>query len=599
MNNDMNNEFEREGKPAEDEARAATDAVYGASPERSAVPAADAADEGAKAFSAPEADALSEPAIPGAPGKTPGDSFHAPDGNAFGAPRPAQTEAGAPGAFQPIQTPGSAPTAPHPVQGVPPRRAEWSNTQSTSAFNGAPGGRPAYAPYQDGRAPGAYGYGTAPQGFQAPRGPQIPQGAQNPQWTQGYVVRDRMQSDPYGHYTPSAPSAGESKPKRGVPVAVVAIICAACVVLSGAAGFAGARLGRQGVSTAYEVKDNDDPASSGGGDNTTVLYRSVSTDSEADNVASVNDVVNAVANSVVEITTEFKSTGFWQYIQSGAGSGVIISENGYIVTNNHVIVNDDGVADTITVRLRDGTTYGAKLVGRDSDADIAVIKIDATDLTAAVFGDSESLEVGEDIVAIGNPLGELGGTVTEGIISALDREVDVEGTKMNLLQFSAAVNPGNSGGGLFNMKGELVGIVNAKSSGSGIEGLGFAIPANDASHIAEELMDHGYVKGKPYLGIQTYFASDEFTAFRYFRSQAIGLYIYDTVEGYNDGVLQKNDRIVEVDGQEIASSEDLSTIVNNAKIGDKLSFVVYRGGSRVEAEVTVYEYVPSDVDFGG
>lgn len=177
---------------------------------------------------------------------------------------------------------------------------------------------------------------------------------------------------------------------------------------------------------------------------------------------------------MVEVTTEAVTTNafFGQYVQSGAGSGVIITEDGYIITNNHVVSG----ASQVTVRTSDGTEYPATVVGADSKTDIAVLKIEATGLTPAVVGDSDSLQVGEFTLAVGNPLGELGGTVTDGIISALDREVTVENQTMNLLQTNAAVSPGNSGGGLFNERGELIGIVNAKSSGQNAEGLGLRDP---------------------------------------------------------------------------------------------------------------------------
>ena len=168
--------------------------------------------------------------------------------------------------------------------------------------------------------------------------------------------------------------------------------------------------------------------------------------------------------TVVEIVTESVSTAttFWggNYVTSGAGSGVIISSDGLIITNNHVVSG----ANTIKVTLKDGTQYDAKLIGTDPDSDIAVIKIEATGLPCALVGDSDKLEVGDEVVAVGNPLGELGGTVTNGIISALSRDVNIDGTEMSLIQTNAAVNPGNSGGGLFNMYGGLIGIVNAKST---------------------------------------------------------------------------------------------------------------------------------------
>lgn len=405
-----------------------------------------------------------------------------------------------------------------------------------------------------------------------------------------YGAQPSYGQPPYGQ-TPygQTPPANSGKPKHekkrgGASVGVIALVCALCVVLSGAAGFAGAY-------ASLSLKGSGGNISSYNGD-TAVIYRSVSTDSEAGQEATVTDVVNAVADSVVEITTEYQTMGLFQYVTSGAGSGVIISENGYIVTNNHVITSDSKVADSVKVRLANGDEYDATVVGRDSESDIAVIKIDADELTAAVFSDSDSLTVGQDVVAIGNPLGELGGTVTEGIISALDREVNVDGNTMNLLQTSAAVSPGNSGGGLFNMKGELVGIVNAKSSGSGVEGLGFAIPSNDACRIAEELMTNGYVTGKPYVGITLYYASDAYTAYRYFKSQVPGLYISETVEGYNDDVLEYGDRIIAVNGNEVSAVDDVKNYIKECNIGDKLTFSIYRDGKLTEVEVTCYEYVP-------
>ena len=208
---------------------------------------------------------------------------------------------------------------------------------------------------------------------------------------------------------------------------------------------------------------------------------------------SIPEIAALNSDSVVEIYTEFIVNGWrmTQYVSEGAGSGVVISKNGYIVTNNHVIDS----ANKITVQLNDGTEYEAELIGKDSRTDIAVIKIDASDLKPAVWGDSDGLVVGELAVAIGNPLGKLGGTVTDGIISALSRDIEIDGHMMNLLQTSAAVNPGNSGGGLFNGKGELIGVVNAKSTGSDIEGIGFAIPANLAKSIADELIKNGKVEG--------------------------------------------------------------------------------------------------------
>ena len=211
-------------------------------------------------------------------------------------------------------------------------------------------------------------------------------------------------------------------------------------------------------------------------------------------------VAAAASDSVVEITTESVQTGsyFNQYVATGAGSGVIISADGYIVTNDHVISG----ANSIAVRLHDGTTLDAALVATDAKTALAVIRVQAQGLIPATLGTSADLVVGQPVVAIGNPLGRLGGTVTDGIISAKDRVISIDGEHMTLLQTNAAVNPGNSGGGLFDAQARLVGVVNSKSSGSDVEGLGFAIPIDTARPVIEQLITQGYVSGRPSLGME-------------------------------------------------------------------------------------------------
>lgn len=217
-------------------------------------------------------------------------------------------------------------------------------------------------------------------------------------------------------------------------------------------------------------------------DNLELTKTNTTTKAETD----LTEVSAKCKESVVEIKTETMTRDrfYGNYVSEGAGSGVIISKNGYIITNYHVV---DG-ATTIYVTLTNGKEYEATYIGGDAENDIAVLRINANNLTAATIGDSDALVEGEDVIAIGNPLGELGGTVTEGIISSTSREITIDGVKMDLLQTSAAINPGNSGGGLFNMDGELVGVVNAKSSGSEIEGLGFAIPVSTAIEAAEAII---------------------------------------------------------------------------------------------------------------
>ena len=228
---------------------------------------------------------------------------------------------------------------------------------------------------------------------------------------------------------------------------------------------------------------------------------------------SISQIASVVSPSVVAITTEQMSgSQTWfggYYVQSGAGSGVIISEDGYILTCAHVVNG----ATSIQVQLDNGDTYDATIVGQDTTSDVAVIKVEATGLTPAVIGDSNALAVGETVVAVGNPLGTLSNTVTNGIISALNREVTVEDNDMTLLQTSASISPGNSGGGLFNANGELIGIVNAKSSYSEAEGIGFAIPIDSGMEIAQQLIENGSVV-RPALGVQIYEVTDASTAAR-------------------------------------------------------------------------------------
>ena len=261
----------------------------------------------------------------------------------------------------------------------------------------------------------------------------------------------------------------------------------------------------------------------------TAQSQNITTGTSTDLVGTqVAEVASAVKDTVVEITTEYVATSsfFSNYVTTGAGSGVIFTNDGYIVTNNHVIEG----SNAIEVTLNNGDVYAASLIATDSKTDLAVIKIETTGLTAAILGDSDALVVGEDAIAIGNPLGELGGTVTNGIISALDREVTVEGQKMNLLQTNAAINPGNSGGGLFNAKGELIGIVSAKSSGTDIEGLGFAIPVNDVKEVVVQLIEKGYVAGRPALGVSVIDINSIQLAMQYGVSQ-YGVYIAEVLEG--------------------------------------------------------------------
>jgi serine protease Do len=279
-----------------------------------------------------------------------------------------------------------------------------------------------------------------------------------------------------------------------------------------------------------------------------------------------------------------------QQVLSGAGSGVIITKDGYIATNHHVVSG----ASKIKVTLANGENYDAKLIASDAETDLAVIKIEENDLNAATIGDSSRLVVGQTVLAIGNPLGSLGGTVTEGIISALDRKIEIEKESMTLLQISAAVNPGNSGGGLFDEEGNLIGIVNAKVStnysGDPIEGLGFAIPSNIVQKITGELINHGYVTGRVTLGVTFINIADERTAMMY-RVSKTGIYILRVENGSNasNAGLRSGDYIASINGTKIRSSSDMDEILEKISPGDTLSSTVERGGHEKTVEVFMAE----------
>ncbi len=277
-------------------------------------------------------------------------------------------------------------------------------------------------------------------------------------------------------------------------------------------------------------------------------------------------------NSVVEIRTEAAVTDsfFGQYVTQGAGSGVIITEDGFIATNYHVI---DG-ATKIKVKLFSGETHDAVLWGYDIKNDLAVVKIEASGLSTAVFGNSDNLRYGEHVIAIGNPLGELGNSVSEGIVSAPEREVVVEDQTMTLIQIDAAVNPGNSGGGLFNGASELIGIVNAKSSGEEVDNIGFAIPSSIAFPILEDIIQNQSRSEKAHLGVRI-------------GNSRNGVYISDITPGSDaeKAGLKVNDIILYVDDTRINSSNDLVSVVSTYYVGDKAKFVVYRNGKSVDITV--------------
>lgn len=337
------------------------------------------------------------------------------------------------------------------------------------------------------------------------------------------------------------------------------------------------------------------------GGNGTTIYTGNRTPTKVD-TAAVNtekelttaEIYAKYVSSCVGITVDIVSTNIFGQTVTGAaaGSGFVITEDGYILTNYHVI---DG-ANSIKVTFSDGKEYTATYVGGEEANDIAVIKVEATGLTPVVIGSSSDMLVGEQVTTIGNPLGELTFSETTGIISALDRTITMsDGNKMNMIQTDCAINSGNSGGALFNLYGEVIGITNAKyssssSSSASIDNIGFAIPINHVLPIMKSIIEKGYIS-KPYVGVSVSDVNQQ--------TQLYGIPAGAAVQAVSDDSpaakagLQAGDVITSVNGTEITGSSDLVNLVSEAAIGDRLTMTVYRQGSTIELTVTVGEQVQS------
>lgn len=400
---------------------------------------------------------------------------------------------------------------------------------------------------------------------------------------------------------------------------IIAAVMAMLVVSGGS--IAGYRQieGKLGTSVSATAEKNDDADDT---DDTTVaellnadaasVVKIEDTDSDE---LSTEEVVEKVLPSVVGVESTFEITsqnssyyyGFGGFGNYGGGSpqtqeatatgtGVIITENGYIVTNAHVIYDSEyggGLASEISVMLNDDKTYDAEVIGYDTDCDLAVLKIDAEGLTAAEFGDSDSLRLGQSVVAIGNPLGfELMDTVTSGIVSGINRSITINDKAMNLIQTDAAINSGNSGGPLINMYGQVIGINSSKMSSSysetTIENIGFAIPSNEVSSIVDDIMKYGYVTGKPQLGIS---CQDVTETVSKMYNIPIGIYIATVTEGSaaDKAGLQSGDVIVKIDDVEVTTSDELNAEKNKHEAGDKISITYIRDGEEETVKLTLDE----------
>lgn len=337
------------------------------------------------------------------------------------------------------------------------------------------------------------------------------------------------------------------------------------------------------------------PLAPSGGNNVIIEYEPTEESVDVTNKGDIAHVTSLVANTVVEVTTETVTTDsyYGQYVTEGAGSGVIISSGdggSYIITCAHVIEG----ATKVTIKLRDGTEYEASEIASDAQTDVGIIKLNVSGLPCATIGDFAGVVVGEEVIAIGNPLGELGGSVTNGIISALDRDIIIDGTTYHLLQTNAEINPGNSGGGLFDAEGHLIGIVNAKSAAEGIEGLGFAIPIDDAMAIAENLIENGYVSGRVQIGIEIISIQSQadvqawWQYSRYFTDY--GIYIIRA----SDPRFEEGDRLVAINTDMVKTTGELSEILLKYEVGDTVTITVSRINERNRVEMIDIDIVLSE-----
>lgn len=335
-----------------------------------------------------------------------------------------------------------------------------------------------------------------------------------------------------------------------------------------------------GTFTVLEVTNN----SSLIGNEKPLIINQVTYDRPAN--SSYENAINKAYDTVVQVITTKKSNNYYFGTSetTGAGSGVIISSDGYIVTNWHVVKD----TTSVKVKLNSGEELDAKVIGSDSRTDLALIKIEANNLRYSSFADSDALIMGQDVVAIGNPLGE-GITASTGIISALEKEIYLNEVYMDLLQTDASINEGNSGGGLFDLEGNIVGIVNAKSSdgyNASVEGMGYAIPANRVVKIISDIKEYGYVKNRATLGVKvgTY-------AYSYYYQNTRGLLVTEVLEngGAKNAGMKENDRILEVDGTEINSYASLNKVLDKHEIGDTVKVVVQRDDKQLTLDVTLTE----------
>ncbi|MCD8016831.1 MAG: S1C family serine protease [Oscillospiraceae bacterium] len=424
----------------------------------------------------------------------------------------------------------------------------------------------------------------------------------------GYVASDDAPSEPFRYYVPPAESG--KKPRRvRTPsrAALIVLLCLACALGGGALGsvcvWSAVSERLEQLEQTVAVSQSGEQSASAEAEDTSSEPTAVghAPVREADGSAlSGAEVYELACSQAVAVTTEVTYTNIFGYTTSSAvsGSGFMIDSDGYILTNYHVIEYAAEGGYEITVLTYDGTEHAAEIVGYEEDNDIAVLKADVSNLTAAALGDSDAISVGDTVYAVGNPLGELAFSMTTGSVSALNREMTTssgsgdETTTINMFQIDAAVNSGNSGGPVYNSSGEVIGVVTAKYASSGVEGLGFAIPINDAMRIADELITNGYVTGKAYAGLETQTVSSSVAQFY---GMPTGAFVYGVERGSaaDAAGLAQGDIITALDSTPVASRSDLSSAIKSYSAGDSAVITFYRAGSYCQTTITFGEATPA------
>ena len=411
-----------------------------------------------------------------------------------------------------------------------------------------------------------------------------------------YAPADESTVPPRYYTPPERPSkvSAEKKTRKKGAWLKVACLCLVCALLGSVGGAALVGYSLNERISALETQSKSPKVVIGA--DSSAMAQSVATENQAGKPLAL--LYEQACQQTVGITTEVTYQNFFGQTSTSAvsGSGFVISEDGYILTNYHVIEYADKGGYKVSVILHDGTRYDANIIGSEAGNDVAVLKIDATGLTPVKFGDSDKILVGDEVHAVGNPLGELEFSMTNGYVSALDRVITTDNNQesINMFQFDAPVNSGNSGGPLYNAAGEVIGIVTAKYSSSGVEGLGFAIPINDAVRIAQDLITKGYVTGKAYLGITV---ETQYNAmYAQYYNMPLGAYIHAVENGScaEKAGLQTGDIITRFGDNKIESYAELKQALKGYAAGDTVELEVYRADKSMTVTVVLDEAKPSD-----